>query len=147
MGWHKQQVGHHNDNKNTMKTKRTKQTPTSTATSTQPKEAGTPQSSAPQPSVPNIAEPNEQKSAGPCSNVPLSTEKKRFEVRYELLFSETRPPNFVQSSPRHTITLASSKTATNNLHKGCAKESGTVAASCSCPTQSLRQSCLSPVRS
>jgi hypothetical protein len=95
-----------------MKSKRKQQTSTPTmATSTPPQEAGTPQSSTPQPIVPSSAEAKQQEASGPCSNVPLSTEEKRFEVRYELLFSETRLPNFVQSSPRHTITLASSKTA------------------------------------
>jgi hypothetical protein len=38
-------------------------------------------------------------------------ETKRFDCNYELLFSETRPPNFVQSSPQHTVTMARSSTA------------------------------------
>lgn len=81
------------------------------AESTPSKEARTPQSSSPQTDVPNITEPKQQEASRLRSIVPLSTQKKRFEVKYELLFSETRLPDFVQSSPRHTITLASSKTA------------------------------------
>ena len=37
------------------------------ATSTPPKEAGTPQSSTPPPAVPNIAEPKQQEAAGPAT--------------------------------------------------------------------------------
>jgi hypothetical protein len=94
-----------------MKRKHPKQIPASMAESTPPKEASTPQSSTPQTGVPNLAEPNKPEAASPHSNVAPATEKRRFEVKYELLFSTTRPPDFVQSSPRHTITLASSKTA------------------------------------
>ena len=40
-----------------------------------------------------------------------SSGNQRIECKYELLVSETRPPNLVHASPQHTITLARSRSA------------------------------------